>query len=541
MQLQPGVQNTLGADVFFAGDRPGVVSVSGGRARSNSYNINSGQSGDQLVNSPSIQPSPDSISEFRVISHNYDAAFGTNSGSVVNVVTKSGSSALHGDLFEYLRNDALNAKNYFDPKTSDFKQNEFGGSFGGPILRDKTFFFLSYEGRRGRRGITSDPVTVPTREEREGVFSSGPAFAGSLQSQAVAEALAARNGCAEAVQAHGGTPLAAGTAFADIFPGNVIPAECFDPTAIDLLRQFVPPGNQGDGLFRSAPNARTRKDQASLRLDHNLTSQQGLSFYYYDGDESEGEPFSRFQGRGANLPGFGSRTRARFQQANLAHLWTITAKANNELRLVYYRDTENPLMVPEHTDLVRNSCANVPPSYCFSDPANPRLGITPGYGPELEGVPYIGVDGGFVIGNNPAGGFHETGNIYQLSDGYSRLLGKHTLKLGGEVRNQRLHQSYLYNVSGGFLFGGGGPNDVGFSSPLPNYLLGLPDGFAQGSASVIDVRTTQTGLFSRMRGGSDQTSPLIMEFAGNGTRRKPTPGAGWFHFVPGNRAMCSRA
>ena len=96
LQLQPGVQSTLGADLFFGGDQPGVVSVNGGRARSNNYNVNGGHSGDQFINSPSIQPSPDSISEFRVISHNYDAELGRNSGSVINVITKSGSNTFHG-------------------------------------------------------------------------------------------------------------------------------------------------------------------------------------------------------------------------------------------------------------------------------------------------------------------------------------------------------------------------------------------------------------------------------------------------------------
>src|SRR4029077_9725071 len=115
LQLQPGVQGTLGADLFFGNGQPGVVSVNGGRSRSNNSNVNGGTANDQMVNSPSIEPSTDSISEFRVISHNYDAALGRNSGSVLNVITKSGTSAFHGSAYEFLRNNALNAKGYFDP------------------------------------------------------------------------------------------------------------------------------------------------------------------------------------------------------------------------------------------------------------------------------------------------------------------------------------------------------------------------------------------------------------------------------------------
>jgi len=148
LQLQPGVQGTLGADLFYGNDQPGVVSVNGGRSRSNNSSVNGGNAGDQMVNSPSLEPSPDTISEFRVISHDYDAALGRNSGSVLNVITKSGTSAFHGSVYEFLRNNVLNAKGYFDPTTPDFKQNDFGGTFGGPLRKDKTFFFSSYEGWR---------------------------------------------------------------------------------------------------------------------------------------------------------------------------------------------------------------------------------------------------------------------------------------------------------------------------------------------------------------------------------------------------------
>jgi hypothetical protein len=118
--------------------------VSGGRTRSNNYNVNGGYSADLFVNSPAIQPSPDSVSEFRVISHNYEAALGRNSGSILNVITRSGGSSFHGSVFEFLRNNALNAKGYFDPEVPEFVQNQFGGTFGGPLRRDRTFFFASY-------------------------------------------------------------------------------------------------------------------------------------------------------------------------------------------------------------------------------------------------------------------------------------------------------------------------------------------------------------------------------------------------------------
>ncbi len=523
LQLQPGVQGTLGADLFFGNDQPGVVSVDGGRSRSNSSNVNGGNAGDQMVNSPSIEPSPDSISEFRVLSHNYDAALGRNSGSVLNVITKSGGSAFHGGVYEFLRNNALNAKGYFDPATADFKQNDFGGTFGGAIRKDKTFFFSSYEGRRVRRGIASDPVIVPTPQERAGNFSSGAAFSGVLSSPTVAQTLINRSGCAAAVQARGGSAIAAGTAYAAVFPGNVIPPECFDPTAADLMNQFVPLGTTGSNIFRAVPNAKVRQDQVTFRADHNLTSQQQLGLYYYGNDGFDNEPFSRFAASGAALPGFGYDTRSRFQQLNLSDVWTITAKITNEARFVYYRQGQGKLLSPAHTNLVQDSCLVVPTNQCFSDPTNPSLGITPGYGTSYEGVPAIFLAGGFSIGNNPAGSFSQTGNVYQGLDTYSRIVGNHTLKFGTDFRNQRLHQFYIYNVNGSLDFAGGGPNDVGYMSLVPNYLLGLADAYVQGSANAVDVRSTQFDVFAQTPGSCGPTSRSTTGCAGSSTLHKPTP------------------
>ena len=497
LQLQPGVQGTLGADLFFGNDQPGVVSVNGERSRANNSNIDGGTAGDQMVNAPSLEPSPDSISEFRVISHNYEAALGRNSGSVLNVITKSGTSAFHGSAYEFLRNNVLNAKGYFDPVTPDFKQNEFGGTLGGPIQRDKTFFFSSYEGRRVRQGITSNPVIVPTAAERDGDFSTGPAFSGVLNSDTVAGALSTRSGCAAAVEARGGAPIAAGSSYAAIFPGNTIPPECFDPTAVDLLNQFVPQANSGIDTFRSAPDAKVRKDQLTSRVNHSLTSQQQLSLYYYVADGVDREPFSRFLASGANLPGFGNETENRFQQLNLSHGWAITAKASNEARFVYYRNGQGELLAPARTNRVQASCAVVPANQCFSDPTKASLGITPGYGASYEGVPFVALAGGFAFGNNQSGNFSQTGDVYQGLDTYSRIAGQHTLKFGADIRNQRMHQEYFYDISGSFSFNGGGPNDVGFSSLLPNYFLGLPDSYSQGSANGLDVRASQFDLFAQ--------------------------------------------
>src|SRR6202049_3561440 len=225
LQLQPGVQSQLGNDLFYGSDKAGVVTVNGGRGRSNNYSVNGGDGNDLFVNGPAIEPSPDSIEEFRVITNNFDAEYGRNSGAVVNVVTKSGTNELHGSFYEFFRNDVLNSKAFtFTPAPKPgFKQNQFGGTLGGPIKKDKTFIFGSYEGRRIVKGIDSPSVFVPTGAElNNGDFSSGSTFSGTLSSPTVASVLNGRPGCATAVTAAGGS-LTVGTAYSAVFPNNTIP------------------------------------------------------------------------------------------------------------------------------------------------------------------------------------------------------------------------------------------------------------------------------------------------------------------------------
>src|SRR5436309_7598961 len=173
LQLQPGVVSTVGSgnQIVYGSDKAGSVSVNGGRGRANNFSVNGGDANDQFVNLPTVQPSPDSIQEFRVLTNTFDAEYGRNSGSVVNVITKSGTNALHGNLYEFFRNTKLNANPYCGADISfcdkpQFNQNQFGGTLGGPVVKDRTFLFGSYEGRRIRQGIRSPLVTVPTAAER---------------------------------------------------------------------------------------------------------------------------------------------------------------------------------------------------------------------------------------------------------------------------------------------------------------------------------------------------------------------------------------
>jgi hypothetical protein len=497
LQLQPGVQSQVGLDSVYGSDRAGVVSVNGGRGRDNNFTVNGGDGNDQFAGLPAIQPSPDAIAEFRVLTNTFDAEYGRNSGAVVNVVTKSGTNEFHGNVYEFFRNKNLNARGFFDTEKLDYLQNQFGATFGGPIKKDKTFFFVTYEGNRIRRGTSSDTVTVPTDAERTGNFSAGSTFAGSIADDNFAGVLNARPGCANAVAAEGGAPIAAGTAYSDIFPGNQIPTQCFDPTALDLLNQFVPHANVGSSLFQSVPLGHERANQFTAKVDHEINKNQRLSAYYYFTQHYLAKPFARFQAGGSNIPGFGDLTDERIQQLNISHTWTIGATAVNEARFTMFREGQGTFLHPQHTALVQDSCATVPTANCFADPNNPDLGIHPGLGASREGVPFISISGGFSIGNNFEGELPQIGNTYQWSDNFSKIMGKHELKFGGDVRYQRFDQTLFFDISGQYLYFGGGPNDPVFDNLFPNYLLGLVDEYGQGSAQEELVRSKSVYLFAQ--------------------------------------------
>ncbi len=518
LQLQPGVQSQLGNDLFYGSDKAGVVTVNGGRGRSNNYSVNGGDGNDLFANLPAIQPSPDSIEEFRVITNSFDAEYGRNSGAVVNVVTKSGTNDYHGTVFEFLRNKSLNAKGYYDPVKPDFIQNQFGGTIGGPIKKDKTFFFANYEGRRIKRGISSNPVPLPDSAEQSGDFSGGvpgAQFGGTLTTPTVANVLQTR--CGSSLSAAANTELTniqnganpTPQNYQIIFPNSQIPTACFDPLATSLLSTYV--HATSDGVFQQAPNSRERGDQVTLKVDHELNKDQKLSFYYYFDDDNTLDPFAKFQAAGGNLGNFPGVFATRTQQVNASHTWTIGSTAVNELRFSYFREGQGKFDTPQVTSLVQGSCGSAVSSICFTgntdvpivdgngNPVSPTpdLGIHPGLGASKEGLPFIQVDGGFSLGNNFEGQLPQVGNTFQFSDNYSKIVGNHSLKFGADVRYQKFDQTLYYNVNGYYTFGGGGANDVGGADNYPDYFLGLPNSYSQGSAQAELVRSKSLYLFAQ--------------------------------------------
>jgi hypothetical protein len=520
LQLQPGVQSQLGSSggTFYGSDDAGAVSVNGGRTRANNFSVNGGDANDQFVNLPTIQPTPDAIEEFRVISNTFDAEYGRNSGAVVNVITKSGTNQWHGDVYEYFRNTVLNAQGFFNTVKPQENQNQFGGTFGGPIKKDRTFFFISYEGRRVRQGISGQTVIVPTPQERSGVFGGGGGLGGVITDQFAADALNGRPGCTLAIAAEGGQMPVAGASWGNIFPTDVngnatIPAPCMDPVAVDMLR-FVPAANRADGVtYQAVPVSADTQNQFTLRLDHHINQRQNFSFYYYFTNDANFQPFYDFQASGANIPGFGANVGSRYQQFNPSHTWTISNSLINEARFTYMREGQLTFQHPQSTNLVQDSCSSpAAQAVCFNGTSDsnsgpnsivgqlgtsPQYGITTGLPSNRQGVPFIGVGGGFAIGNGWEGELPQVGNSFMWTDSLTWVKANHTVKFGADVRRSRFDQTLYYNVSGDFTFNSTTENSVSYNDNYPGYLLGLDDSYTQGSAQREDIRNTGVYVFAQ--------------------------------------------
>jgi hypothetical protein len=536
LQLQPGVQSQLGSSggTFYGSDSAGSVSVNGGRSRANNFSVNGGDANDTFVNLPTVQPTPDAVEEFRVISNTFDAEYGRNSGAVVNVVTKSGTNQWHGNVYEYFRNKILNAQGFFNTIKPQFNQNQFGGTFGGPLRKDRTFFFTSYEGRRIRQGQSGEIVPVPSAQEVPSVAQGGSVFAGgfpdcwsgtgpgtqtpctpnAISDQFVADTLNGRPGCTTAITSVPNAQApASGMQWNQIFPtdanGNAtIPTQCLDPVAVDLLR-FVPGPNRPDGTYQAVPTGAQNADQFTVRLDHHINDHQNFSFYYYYTDEKNLSPFYNFQASGANIPGFGARVGSRYQQFNPSHTWTINNSLVNEARFTYMREGQLTFQHPQVTGSVQSSCSSAAAqAVCFNGTSdsnfitnqlgtNPQYGITTGLPASHTGVPFVSVAGGFAIGNGWEGELPQVGNSFMWSDNLTWVKGNHTAKFGADVRRARFDQTLYYNVSGQFTFDGSTSNSVQYSDNYASYLLGLADNYVQGSAQRENVRTTGVYLFAQ--------------------------------------------
>jgi hypothetical protein len=490
LSLQPGVapQATIqpnsvimtGVNTSIApsGDlNPGNISISGMREYANGFILNGSNVEEHVNMGTAIIPDLDSIAEFRILTSNFDAEYGNYSGGQIIVVTKSGENQLHGTLFEFLRNTDLDSRNFFSPDRAKYIQNQFGGSAGGPIKRDKIFFFGDYQATRRVEGIDTGLIPVPSFEDRAGNLSDlASALTGTVNGQYFANQLTRELGYGVSP----GEPYyfpGCSTSAACVLPNAQIPERAWSAPARNLL-QYIPAPNVGTDYFTtSAYNEILNDGKGSLRLDAGTGLGQ-LSAYYFIDDYFLNNPYPTNQA-GANVPGFNALYNGRAQLFSLGDTKTFGATAVNDVRLSFMRDANTTGQPVGGTGV---SLA----SQGFVTGAG-TLGIVP-LDPKIEGVENI-VFNNFTLGTNITG-LTQIDNTYQASDNYSKVLGTHTIKLGGEFHAMQVNVNPDFIYNGSFSFFG---SETG--SDFADFLLGIPSNFAQGQGQAIYERNKYAGAY----------------------------------------------
>ena len=299
-----------------------ALSLNGGREDANNFLLDGVYNGNPNLNGSGVVPAVDAIREFEVVTSNYDASFGRNGAGQVNVVLKSGSNELHGALYEFFRNAALDSKNYFAPANEPkpkYQRNQFGAAIGGPIAKNRTFFFADFESRRTREGITR-VTNVPTALERSGDFSQS------------------------------GLQFLLDPFTFQPFPNSRIPRERLHPIGAAVASLYPLPNRNVPGQnFVSSPTARERNDQFDVRVDHKLGARSDLAFRYSMGDRTLYEPFTGPSF--AAVPGFGDDVPRRSQNAMASHTHAFTPALLNEFRAGFNRNASSVLQENRNTNI----------------------------------------------------------------------------------------------------------------------------------------------------------------------------------------------
>lgn len=462
--LTPGAHTSHGAamgnmnPLYWRPGQNSAISVGGGRADQNVYLLDGTVNTDPTFNTYVISLSPDAVREFQTQSGSYSAEFGSQGTGVINVVTKSGTNSLHGSLYEYLRNSALDARDFTSPsKLPHFSQNQFGGTVGGPIQKDRMFFFGHYEGFRSVQGL-SMIESVPSPIVRGGDFSG----MAPIYDPATTHANPAYD---PSQQAGPINPRQ----IRDQFPNNIIPAGRINPITRRVLEEFVPMPTsdmpvsgmsmgQG-GNFNNLQDNRSQRldnDQFTLRVDRNMGNQNLYGRYSLSSERG----FTP-----ENLPGFGSLHANRVQNLTATHSWVLSSSLVNSFRAGWERMRLHRLgeKGTEGRDLVS------------------ELGISGvGFGgPNAYGLPQFVVQGYSPFGDQllatPAD-YRDT--IYQFGDTLAKTTRSHSIKAGAEFRHFRWNMLGFFQNRGFFSFSPGfttrSLTNDGTGDALASFLLGLP-------------------------------------------------------------------
>ncbi len=382
------------------------------------YYLDGGSNTGGLRNTGNVVPNPDAVQEFRVLTNSYSAEYGRFGGGAVDVITKSGANDLHGSAFEFFRHDSLNA-NRWTPGGSSLKdpleRHQFGATTGGPIQRDRLFYFASYSGLRQTTSVFRNSAVVPTDLERGGNFSSSSVIPRDpLTGQA--------------------------------FPGGVIPIARFDPVARRILDEWIPRPNLPGNFYEVQQSRPKDGDEFQLKVNQTLNPAQQLTVSYFFSRTDEDMPFGGTT-TANGLPWTNQANRAKQHNLNLAHDWIFGGSTINTARFTYVRSFGGRFNTPETTLGDFGSQ--------FSLQGAPSL-------------PQISVTGFFTL-SSPIFGPTAGSNLYMARDVLTMSRGRHSIKMGGELSFEDMIHDTTLNNYGVFAFDGSKTGNA-----LADFLLGIP-------------------------------------------------------------------
>jgi hypothetical protein len=502
--LQAGVApansgQTIQQDRPVSGNlNPGNISVNGQRETANAFLVNGGDVSEGRNLGAGMVPNLDSIEEFRLITNSFDAEYGKFSGAIVNAITKSGTNGFHGDVFEFLRNDKFDATNYFQQSRSELRRNQFGYATGGPIWKNKLFWFSDYQGTREVKGAETGLVTVPTVDQRAGNFDPA-ALNLAVDSPYWAQVLSTRLGYPVTqgepysfpADPTAGTPACSNTTQC-VFPVDPgtglanIPQTAWAPPSANYLPFIPTPTAAGDTNNYSNNSQRNvaNDNKFGERIDFNNQKTGNWSWYYHldNADLNYAISSNSF----SQVPGFGTTTPSRAQQFVMSNTKTLGATAVNEARFSLFRNVA-------HID---NPTASVDLASLGFVTGEGTLGIVPlpGYKTYLPQISFNQI--GLNIGVPTLNTF-QPNTTYMVSDVFSKSFGRHTWKFGGEFRYLQVNERNFASPNGQFTFDG-----TVTGNDVADFLLGgtcvtCGAAYVQAAKQVLDSRTRYGGAFAQ--------------------------------------------
>ena len=460
--LQPGVTES-NDDNGGAGN----YSIAGGRTDSVTFLLDGGLNNDLLDNSNLLDPNPDAIAEFRLLTSNYTAEYGRNGGGIISEVIKSGTNQIHGSAFEFFRNRVLDANDYFNipqgiPRL-DLKRNQYGATLGGPIVKDKMFFFLAYQGQRQLQAVPDINAPVYTPQELQGNFSQAvnggpdPLVATFLEQN---PDFASPNGnAAQAII----DPTKIDPVTQNYIKAGLIPTSATNQTVCD-------PFGVCSGLLSTTLEQTNNADELTGKFDFNLSAKDKFSATIGVNRVPSLNPFPF-----ATVPGYPSRTVANYYYTNQAYTRIVSPNLLNEFHFVTHRSNYLSDTVVNHL------------------PTGPSLGI--GITPDLAtGPTNIYFDDGFAIGPSENGPTRYVENTFSWTDSISWTKGRHNWKFGAGFSPYQENLVYDYYTNGEFDFYTG--SDAS-GNPYADFLLGAAGGYFQGALAPSNIRSKSTYVFGQ--------------------------------------------